>query len=205
MTILFSLLKKNINLLLSMIGKDSEIYNGVKNLILSCIKNKYLEMNNPSIIVRKNVSDSLTLIILSGIFHHWKTCIPDLINECYKKGNLEYIYIILRALGTIDLLIHFNREKAEEERYEDNIRISQKEKNQIKDKLIENKNIVISFLLNIYNNLNNISDNNFRGLIVSQLFDTTKCWINFELNLMKSENISRMIYSIMDANIVQNP
>ena len=162
-------------------------------------------MNNPSNIVRKTISDSLTLIILSGIFYHWTTCIEELINECCKQGNLEYIYIVLRALGSIDLIVHYNREKSEEENYEDIVKISQKEKIQIKDKLIENKNIVINFLLNIYNNLDKISNNNFRHLMVSQLFDTTKCWTNFELNLMKSENISRMIYSIMNSNILENP
>ena len=185
--------------------KDSEIYRNVKNLIIDSIKNKYLKMNNPSNNVRKTISDSLTLIILSGIFCHWTTCINDLINECTTQGNLEYIFIVLRALGSIDLLIHYNNETTKEESYEDSIKISQKEKMQIKDKLIENKNIVIKFLLTIYNNINNFTNENLRKIMISQLFDTTKCWTNFELNLLKNENISKMIYSIMNINVLENP
>ena len=185
--------------------KDSEIYRNVKNLIIDSIKNKYLKMNNPSNNVRKTISDSLTLIILSGIFYHWTTCINDLINECTTQGNLEYIFIVLRALGSIDLLIHYNNETTKEESYEDSIKISQKEKMQIKDKLIENKNIVIKFLLTIYNNINNFTNENLRKIMISQLFDTTKCWTNFELNLLKNENISKMIYSIMNINVLENP
>ena len=84
-------------LLLSTNPKDSEIYRNVKNLIIDSIKNKYLKINNPSNRVRKTIADSLTLIILSGIFYHWNTCIQDLINECMRQGNLEYIFIVLRA------------------------------------------------------------------------------------------------------------
>lgn len=162
-------------------------------------------MNNPSNMVRKTISDSLTLIILSGIFYHWPTCIQDLINESSSNGNLEFIFIVLRALGSIDLIIHYNNETTKDESYEDSIKISQKEKMQIKDKLIENKNIVIKFLLFVYNNINNFKDENLRKIMISQLFDTTKCWTNFELNFFKSENISKMIYTIMNTNIVENP
>ena len=185
--------------------KDSEIYRNVKNLIIDSIKNKYLKMNNPSNRVRKTIADSLTLIILSGIFFHWNTYIQDLINECMAQGNIEYIFIVLRALGSIDLLIHYNNEMTKEESYEDSIKISQKEKMQIKDKLVENKNIVINFLLNIYININNFKNEHLKNIIISQLFDTTKCWANFEINLLKNENISKMIYSIMSANVVENP
>ena len=204
-TCIFALLKKNISLLLSINEKDADIYRGVKNLILGIIKNKYLNLKNPINLIRKTVSDSLTVIIISGIFYNWTTCIDDLIKECTRKGNLEYIYIVLRAFGSIDLLIHYNSEILKDEDYEDSVKISQKEKAQIKEKLIENRKIVIDFLLNIYNNIKNISNENFRKIIVSQLFETTRCWTNFELNLLTYPNISKMIYTIMNSNILENP
>ena len=204
-TSIFGLLKSNMYHLLSTNSKDVEIYKNVKFLILNCIKNKYLKINNPNTIIRKNISDSLTIVILSGIIYHWTSSIQDLINECSNLGNLEYIYIVLRALGSIDYLLHYRREILVEENYEDSIKISQKDKIQIKIKLIENKNIVINFLLNIYSNINNIGNENFRRIMISQLFDTTKCWTNFELNLLKSENISKMIFSILNSNLLENP
>ena len=203
-TSIFGLLKSNMYHLLSTNEKDIEIYRKVKILILNCIKNKYFKMNNPNKIIRKNISDSLTLIILSGIIYHWTTAIQDLIKECSNQGNLEYIYIVLRALGSIDYLLHYRREISEEN-YEDSIKISQKDKIQIKEKLIQEKNIVINFLLNIYNNINNIENENFRRIMISQLFDTTKCWTNFELNIFKNENLSKMIYTIINSNMLENP
>ena len=204
-TCIFSLLKKNISLLLSINAKDAQIYSNVKNLILGIIKNKYLLLKFPENMIRKTVSDSLTVIILSGIFYHWTTCIEDLINECTTQGNLEFIYIVLRALGSIDLLIHYNNERYIDESYEDSVKISQKEKSLIKDKLIENRKFVINFLLNIYNNLNSISNDNFKKIMISQLFDTTKCWTTFELNLLKSPDVAKMIYTIMNSNVLENP
>lgn len=204
-TCIFSLLKKNISLLLSINAKDAQIYTNVKNLILGIIKNKYLLLKFPENMIRKTVSDSLTVIILSGIFYHWTTCIEDLINECTTQGNLEFIYIVLRALGSIDLLIHYNNERYIDESYEDSVKISQKEKSLIKDKLIENRKFVINFLLNIYNNLNSISNDNFKKIMISQLFDTTKCWTTFELNLLKSPDVAKMIYTIMNSNVLENP
>ena len=102
---IYSLLKKHIRLLLSIDPKDSEYYKKVKLLIMKCIRDKYLKMKNPTRIMR-DIADSLTLLILSGIFYHWPTCIEDLIKES-MQGNLEFCYLVLRALGDIDLLIHY--------------------------------------------------------------------------------------------------
>ena len=200
---MFSLLKKNINLLLSTNTKDYDVYKNVKIILIKCIKDRYLKMNNPSIIMRKTVADSLTLVIISGICFHWPTCIKDLINES-TKGNLEFCYIILRALGSIDLLIHYGGNLINEN-YADSIIISEKDKLLIKEKLIENKDIVIKFLLNIYNNINNFKNENSRQMMIKQLFETTKCWTNFGLNILKSISISKMIYNIVGSNNIADP
>ena len=200
---IYGLLKNHMKLLLSTSKKDEEIYNNVKLMIIKCLKNKYLKMNNPSYTTRKTISDSLTLLILSGVFYHWPTCIQDLINESIKE-NWEFCYIVLRALGSIDLMIHYNRKNALDE-YDDSINISQKEKKQIKDKLIDNKDLVINFILNIYKNINNIKNENLKKIIINQLFETTRCWTSFELNLLKNNSISEMIYSILNSNFLENP
>lgn len=200
---IYSLLKKHIKLLLSINPKEANYYKKVKLLIMKCITDKYLKMNNPTIIMR-DMADSLTVLILSGIFYHWPTCIQDLINES-MKNSVEFCYLVLRALGDIDLLIHYNRENTKDESYEDSIIISQKEKMQIKDKLIENKDIVINFLLNIYNNIGNFQNENLKKRIITGLFDTTKSWINFDLYLLKNQEISKMIYSIINSYVLENP
>ena len=60
------MLKKHIKQLLSISDKDEQIYIYIKNLIIKCIKDKYLKMKNPSNSVRKTISDCLSLIIISG-------------------------------------------------------------------------------------------------------------------------------------------
>ena len=200
---IFGLLKRHMESLLSKNAKDEEIYKNVKFLIIKCIKDKYLKMNNPNNILRKTISDCLTLIIISGIIFNWPTCIKDLINESIHQ-NIEFCYIVLRALGSIDTLIHYRNEIAAEEN-DDLIIKSRSNKLQIKEELIKNKDIVINFLLNIYNNINNIQNENLRKIMIAQLFDTTGCWTNFELNLLKNLEISKMIYSIMNKYNIENP
>ena len=200
---MFSLLKKNINLLLSTNAKDYDVYKNVKNILIKCIKDRYLKMNNPSIIMRKTIADSLTLVIISGIYFHWPTCIKDLINES-TKGNLEFCYIVLRALGSIDLLIHYGGNLLDEN-YADSIIISEKDKLLIKEKLIENKDLVIKYLLNIYNNINNFKNEKSRQMMIKQLFETTKCWTNFGINILKSISISKMIYNYARTYNIEDP
>ena len=152
-TYMYSLLKTNISLLL----KDFNIYKNVKDLFINCIKNKYLKMNNPSTIMMKTVSDCLTIVIVCGVKDHWPTCIEDLINESLKE-NINYCYTILRALGSIDYIINYNGDILVGQDYEDSVIISERDKLEIKDKLIENKDLVINYLLNIYNNINIINN-----------------------------------------------
>ena len=73
------------------------------------------------------------------------------------------------------------------------------------DKLIENKDIVINFLLNIYNNIGNFQNETLKKRIITGLFDTTKSWINFDLYFLKNINISKMIYSIINSYVLENP
>ena len=136
---MYSLLKTNISLLL----KDFNIYKNVKDLFINCIKNKYLKMNNPSTIMMKTVSDCLTIVIVCGVKDHWPTCIEDLINESLKE-NINYCYTILRALGSIDYIINYNGDILVGQDYEDSVIISERDKLEIKDKLIENKDLVIN-------------------------------------------------------------
>ena len=198
---IYSCLKEHMDYLCSIKDKESEIYNDIKNYVIKCL-NKYLNINNPDNLIRKNISDILMIILLSGLFYCWPNSIEDLINET-KNSNLnngiEFCYIVLRALGSIDLLIN-----KKEISFEKTIYISEKEK-YLSKKLIEKKNIVKDFLLDIYNNINNISNENMKQKIIVQLLDTTKCWTNFELDLLKLPHISKMIYSIINSINLDNP
>ena len=198
---IYSCLKEHMDYLCSIKDKESEIYNDIKNYVIKCLS-KYLNINNPDHLIRKNISDILMIILLSGLFYCWPNSIEDLINET-KNSNLnngiEFCYIVLRALGSIDLLIN-----KKEISFEKTIYISEKEK-YLSKKLIEKKNIVKDFLLDIYNNINNISNENMKQKIIVQILDTTKCWTNFELDLLKLPHISKMIYSIINSINIENP
>ena len=136
---IFDLLKKHFKLLLSMDPKNKGIYDNIKILIMKCdnIKilimkclERYLTMNNPDKLMTRYVADCLSVLILGGVFYHWTSCIPDLINES-MKSNLNLCYLVLRALADIDILIHYNR--IEEESYTSPLIISNGERMQIKD------------------------------------------------------------------------
>jgi hypothetical protein len=74
----------------------------------------------------------------------------------------------------------------------------------IRDKLIENKDLVINFILKIYTNINNIKNDILKKIIINQLFETTRCWTSFGLNLLINNNISQMIYSFLNSNVLEN-
>ena len=199
---IFGFLKDYMDFLIN--EKNAQIYQEIKILLLECIKDKYLKMNNPDHIVRKTISDLLSIIILSGISYHWPKCIEDMINETPFQ-NIEFCYIVLRALGSIDILINYKKEISIDKKYEDLIKISPKHEKQIKEKLIEKNDLVERFLLFVYNNINTIKNEEMSQKFIEQLFDTAKCWTNFELNLLKSDKISIMIYSIIDSYNIKNP
>ena len=151
---IFGLMKKHFKLLLSTDSPDQGKYTNIKNLIMKCIK-RYLKMNNPSKSITKDIADCLSIIILSGVFYHWTNVISDLIQESYTNSNLTLYYLVLLALADIDILIHYN--KTEEESYSNPLIISNGERMKIKDKLFNNSEIVMKYIIFIFKEINDFS------------------------------------------------
>ena len=63
MASMLCLLKNNIMQLLSTQKEDEQIYKKIKNIIITIISEKYLKTNQKSGIFRKNIAQSLTIII----------------------------------------------------------------------------------------------------------------------------------------------
>ena len=198
---IFDLLKKHFKLLLSMDPKNKGIYDNIKILIMKCLE-RYLTMNNPDKLMTRYVADCLSVLILGGVFYHWTSCIPDLINES-MKSNLNLCYLVLRALADIDILIHYNR--IEEESYTSPLIISNGERMQIKDKLINHNEIVIKYIIYIYNGIKNISDENNKNRFISAILDTVRCWANFKINILKQLDLAKIVYFIMNNYFIEIP
>lgn len=210
---IYGLLKKHIMKLLSTEQKDSQLYIQIKNSILKLIKEKYLSNSNFfSDLLKKNISDCLSVLIISGIFHNWMNCIPELIEESSK--NAEFCYITLRALSDIDLLLSINNSyninkqnenfNTEEIYTESSVNIQSKQKLQIKDKLIDSKKLVINFMLSAYRNINGFQNDKLKNNIINSIIDLTKCWTHFDLYLLKSPEVYQMIFNIINNYQIKN-
>ena len=198
---IFGLMKKHFKLLLSTNPQNKGIYTNIKNLIMKCIE-KYLKMSNPNKSITKDIADCLSILILSGVFYHWTNVISDLIQE--SVNNITLCYLVLLALGDIDILIHYN--KTEEESYSNPLVISNGERMQIKDKLINNNEIVMKYIIIIFKGIKDFSeDENKKNKFINALLDCIRCWSNYKLNIFKHHELAQITYYIMNNYLIENP
>ena len=196
-------MKKHFKLLLSTDFPEQGKYTNIKNLIMKCIK-RYLKMNNPSKSITKDIADCLSIIILSGVFYHWTNVISDLIQESYTNSNLTLYYLVLLALADIDILIHYN--KTEEESYSNPLIISNGERMKIKDKLFNNSEIVMKYIIFIFKGIKDFSgDEITKNKFINALLDCIRCWSNFKLNILKHLDLAKIAYYIMNNFLIENP
>ena len=186
-----------------MVSKENfNIYEAIKKLILECLA-KYLKMSKPKNSTSSSMADCITALILSGLLDHWKNCISDLIDECIK-GNKILCFIVLRALADIDLLIHYS--KTEEDSYTSPINIQTVDKMKIEQKLIDNNQKVKKFIIDIDNIIKTFSENDeYKNDFISALFDSIRCWSNFELNIFKNIELANIVIFMMDNYQIQKP
>lgn len=201
--LIFNLLKKHFRLLMSTENENINIYPKIKALIMKCLE-KYLKMEKPvDDNITRQVADCICTLILTGSFHHWTTCISELINESIK-GNDDLCYIVLRALGDIDYLILYT--VSEENSYTNPIYITGADKERIKGGLINNNQIVKDFIIMIYENLKNFSDNDKRKeKYIIALFDAIRCCSTLNLNLFKNPKLAEIVYDIVDNYQIEKP
>ena len=205
---MFSLLKTNIKSFLSKNPQSNVIYQKIQTLLMKCFE-KYLNMKNPHKLITRNISDCFSILILGGVFCHWTECISDLIEMSKKSNNLKVCYIILRALADIDILIYYKKNYDNDD---EDIKETQPlillngERLKLKGELIGNNKIVMKYIIDIFNVIETITDNeNLKKELINAIFDTVRCWTNFELNMIKSEEIAKIIYFILYKYNIDNP
>lgn len=174
--------------------KEQETYNVIKSLIFKCVKERYLNLKNPSYIMRKNICDCLSILILSGINYSWPSCITDLIKEAIN-GCPELSFIVLRSLADIDLIINFQENN--DDTWDDYLNFEQKEKSMIKNKLISHNETILEFIGLIYQNLNKF-EQNLKNRIICSIIDLLKLWTQFRINILTTPDISKLIFNLIE-------
>ena len=142
---IYGLLKKHIQTLISANLNRKDVYNDIKTLIFECVKKRYLNLENPTYIMRNYICDCISILIISGITSSWNMCIEDLITEA-KSGNAELIFIALRAIADCDLIMNFYDSDNNDNYWDDNLNFKENEKKEIKKKLKEKSDVIFGFM-----------------------------------------------------------
>ena len=193
---IYGLLKEHITTLVSTNINQKNIYNDIKTLIFECVKKRYLNLENPSNIMRKNICDCISILIISGITCSWTTSIEDLIKEANSE-NQELTYIALRSIADCDLIMNFYESENDDNYWDDNLNFHNKQKNEIKNKLIENSELVFSFINNVYTNINKF-EKNLKNRIIKSIIDLITFWTQLNLNILKNQNIYTIILELIN-------
>ena len=112
-TCIYGLLKKHILTLIKENEKQVNIYNDIKLLVFQCVNKRYLNLDNPSYTMKNKICECISILIISGITHSWKSSIEDLIKEAENNNNknkAELIYICLRAIADCNSIINLKEE-----------------------------------------------------------------------------------------------
>ena len=200
---IYGLLKKHIMTLVSTYLKKENIYNDIKALIFECVKKRYLNLKNPSNLIRKNICDCISILIISGITCSWKTCIIDLINEA-KNGDNELTFITLRSIADCDLVMNFFKSENDDEYWDDSLNLEKQEKDRIKDKLIEHSALIFNFIYeDVYLKINNF-EKNLKNRIIKSIIDLINFWTKLNLNILTNQNIYKIILELINMTDEEN-
>ena len=192
------MLKKHIMYFITQSINEINIFNEIKNFIFECVNKRYLNISNPTYIMRKNICDCISVLIIAGIGHAWPTCIEELIKEV--SNGPEFCFIVLRAIADLDLIINFNTSI---DSWDDVLTSQENEKLLIREKLINHKEMVFNLVNKVINDLNSF-EYNLKIRIISAIIDLIKCWTHFDLNLLTNPVINQKILSLIDLTEGQN-
>lgn len=193
---IYGLLKKHIQILISANLNRKEIYNDIKTLIFECVKKRYLNLDNPTYIMRNYICDCISILIISGITSSWSTCIADLIKEA-KSGNTELIFIALRAIADCDLIINFYESDNDDNYWDDNLNFKEMEKKEIKNQLINNSELVFGFINEIYSIINKF-EKKLKNRIIKSIIDLVTFWTKLNLNILINQRIYTTIMDLIN-------
>ena len=158
-TCIYGLLKKHILTLIKENEKQENIYKDIKFLIFQCVNKRYLNLDNPSYTMKNKICDCISILIISGITHSWKSCIEDLIKEAENNNNknkAELIYLCLRSIADCNSIINLK----EEDNYNNGNDKDNKDKNNDRN---DNENNDGNSNNNSDNNKKNNKDNDENG------------------------------------------
>ena len=104
---IYDLLKKHILTLISKSENNINIYRDIKSLIFQCVNTRYLELENPSNIMKNCICDCISILIISGITHTWENCIEELIQnvEICNNNKSELIYILVELEIFLEIVL----------------------------------------------------------------------------------------------------
>ena len=193
---IYGLLKKHIQTLISANLNRKEIYNDIKTLIFECVKKRYLNLENPTYIMRNYICDCISILIISGITCCWNTCIEDLIKEA-KSGNSELIFIALRSIADCDLIMNFYESENDDNYWDDNLYFKENEKKEIKNILMDKSELVFSFINEIYGIINKF-EKKLKNRIIKSIIDLVTFWTKLNLNILTNQQIYTTIMDLVN-------
>ena len=199
---IYGLLKKHIATLISTNIKQQNIYNDIKALILECLKKRYLNLGNPTYIMRNYICDCLSILIISGITCSWQTCIQDLINEAKSGNNPELIFIALRSIADCSIIMNFYGKETDDEYWDDNLNIQNKQKNEIKNKLMENSDLILTFIDAVYSNINKLEK--LKNRIIKAIIDLIAFWTQLNLNILTNNKVYITVMNLINMTEDEN-
>ena len=195
----------------------------ILTLIFQCVNTRYLELDNPTNIMENTICDCISILIISGITHSWENCIEELIQnaEISNNNKQKLIYICLKAVADCGEIMNFIKEEEEddngrdnsnkndnndiEEFWDDKLNIEDKKKNEIKDKLMSKSGIIIDFINKVYIDINKF-EKKLKARIIKTIVDLIIFWTQFNLNILKNNNLSNLIMDFIHQSINQeNP
>ena len=165
---------------------DNEIlFNNTKDFLIRYINNTSLNINifsnNEESLIIERICYSLSILVIIGCFTYWPNCIEELLK--FGKQNINYSYIMTIILGNIN------------EEFDD-IFLSKKQENQIKEKFVKNKENFFSFINTI------LLYSNADKKLYNKTIILSKNLVIFGINvLLIPKMINIMLENINEANI----
>ena len=221
---IFDLLKIHVLTLISKCEKNNNIYGDIKSLIFQIVNTKYLGFEIP-FNIKDAICDCVSILIISGITHHWENCVEELIQNAENNNNNnkpELIYICLKSIADCNDIMNFmNTEKENDDNnnndnketnkkenddkniyefWNDGLNIEDKKRNEIREKLMNKGGIILEFINKVYMNIN-IFEDNLKKRIIKTIVDLIAFLSQLNLNILKNDNISSMVMDFIQQSI----
>ena len=200
---IYDLLKKHILTLIKTGNEEINVYNDIKILIFQCVNKRYLQLQNPSNIIRNYICDCISILIISGITHYWNNCIEELIDNA-KNGinnNPELIYICLRAIADCNIIMNFmkndDNNNNEEDYWDDTLNFGEIKKNEIKEILMSKSKMILDFINKIYSIINKFEEN-LKDRIIKAIIDLIIFLGKLDLNILTNNDISEILRELIN-------